>query len=146
MSASEPSRQARPFALLQKIPVGTILAVVIMILSIAFFLRPANPTLEVDGRPDRTVSLSDHGPTRLLLRMTDGANVEIVSVTPVPAGSVRVLDQPGACSPGRTLTTDVPICALWIAPGSSDAKPSNVRVAFRPEGRKSTSEVVLVVR
>jgi len=137
---------ARPMFNPKTLPVGALIAIVLLISGLLFVSRPVQTTLEFDNQPDHTVTFSDRGPTRLLLRMTTGAQAEITSVTADPADSVRILAQPGACTKDRTLTTNVPVCALWIEPGPAADKSARVRIAYRTPGEASASEIVLRVR
>jgi hypothetical protein len=139
---------ARPMFNPKTVPVGALIAIVMLLLLAGALLlnRPVPTTLEFDNQPDHTVSFSERGPTRLLLRMTQGEQAEIVSVTADPADSVRILAQPGACTPSRTLTLNVPVCALWIEPGPAADKSARVRIGYRTAGQSSPSELVLRVR
>jgi hypothetical protein len=128
------------------VPVGALIAIVLLVSALLFFSRPGQTTLEFDNQPDHTVSFSEHGPTRLLLRMTEGQQAQIVSVTADPADSVHILAQPGACTPERLLTSNVPVCALWIERGPAVEKSAQVRIGYRTPGGKGQSEVVLRVR
>jgi len=137
---------ARPMFNPKTVPVGALIAIVLLIAGVLLVGRPVQTTLEFDNQPDHTVSFSSRGPTRLLLRMTHGAEAEITSVTADPADSVRILAQPGACTKDRTLTQNVPVCALWIAPGPAADKSARVRIAYRTPGETAPSEIVLRVR
>jgi hypothetical protein len=137
---------ARPMFNPKSLPIGALIAIVLLISALLFFSRPVPTTLQFDNQPDHTVSFSDRGPTRLLLRMTHGAQAEITSVAADPADAVRILAQPGACTRDRMLTTNVPVCALWIAPGPAADKSARVRIAYRTPGETAASEIVLRVR
>jgi hypothetical protein len=137
---------ARPMFNPKALPLGALIVVALLISGLLFVSRPVQTTLAFDNQPDHTVSVSDRGPTRLLLRMTNGAQAQITSVTADPADSVRILAQPGACTKDRTLTTNVPVCALWIEPGQPADKPARVRIAWRTPGEADASEIVLRVR
>jgi hypothetical protein len=127
-------------------PLGGLIAIVLLICGVLLISLPPRTTLEFDNQPDRVVSFSDRGPTRLLLRMTSGQQADIISVTADPANAVNILAQPGACTPARTLTLNVPVCALWIERGATAEKSARVRIGYRSPGEKSLSEVVLRVR
>jgi len=139
---------ARPMFSLKTVPVGALITIVMLLLLLGtlFFSRPVQTTLEFDNQPDHTVSFSEQGPTRLLLRMTQGQTAQIVSVSADPADAVRILAQPGACTPARTLTLNVPVCALWIEPGPAVDKSARVRIGYRTPGESTLSELVLRVR
>ena len=126
--------------------IGTLIVVVSSIAAFLLLHRPAQTTLEFDNRPDHIAKFAESGPTRLLLRMTRGQQADIVSVTAEPENSVNILAQPGACAPARSLTLDVPVCALWIERGAAAEKQARVRIAYRSRGESNTSEVVLRVR
>ena len=123
---------------------GVLLAAAFLLISV--MRHPAKPTLQFDGPGHQTLSFNEPGPTRLLLRMTHGEQAEIVSVRADPAESVRILAHPGACMPDRTLTLNVPVCALWIEPGTQSKAPAKVRVAYRTPGKSGSNEVVLRLR
>jgi hypothetical protein len=123
---------------------GIFLAAVLLLLGV--FRQPAKPTLQFDGQQHQALAFNEPGPTRLLLRMTHGELAEIVSVRADPAESVRILAHPGACMPDRTLTLNVPVCALWIEPGTPSKSLAKLRVAYRAPGKSESNEVVLRVR
>ena len=137
---------SRPMFNLKTVPVGALIAFALLLSAALFLSRPAETTLEFDNRPGRSVTFNDRGPTRLLLRMTEGQQARIVSVQADPANSVHILEQPGACTPERTLTTNVPVCALWIQRGAAAEKSARVRIGYRSPGENGLSEVVLRVR
>jgi len=137
---------SRPMFNLKTVPVGALIAIVLLISGALFLSRPVQTTLEFDNQPDHTVTFNDRGPTRLLLRMTEGQQAEIISVKADPANSVNILAQPGACTPERTLTSNVPVCALWIERGPAVEKSARVRIGYRSPGENGPSEVVLRVR
>ena len=140
---------ARPMLNLKTVPVGPLIAIVLLMLLLLGVLllgRPLQTTLEFDNQPDHSVTFSDRGPTRLLLRMTQGQQAEIVSVTADPVDAVHILTQPGACTPARMLTLNVPVCALWIEPGPATDQSARVRIGYRTPGESGLSELVLRVR
>lgn len=132
---------------LQITTAGVFIAVALLLVGAVVLSFPAKPTLQFDGPRHQPQAFNETGPTRLLLRMTHGELAQIVSVRADPAESVRILAHPGACMPDRTLTLNLPVCALWIEPGTLVAQHSaKVRVAYRLPGKSKSDEVVLRMR